>query len=112
MITVPVPLLSVGPNEMLILLILALLLILGPSKIPELARGFGEAVREFKKAMEGEYEEEVTKKKEEPKEEKKLTDEQILEIAKRLGISTEGKSREELEKEIIAKAKEEKLTED
>ncbi|ALU11670.1 translocase [Ignicoccus islandicus DSM 13165] len=106
-----VPLLSVGPNEMLILLILALLLILGPSKIPELARGFGEAVREFKKAMEGEYEEEKPKKREE-KEEKKLTDEQIREIAKRLGIETEGKTREELEKEIVAKAKEEKLTEE
>ncbi len=39
------------------LILLILLLLLGPSKLPALARAFGQAVREFKKAAEGAYEE-------------------------------------------------------
>ena len=39
-------------SELLIILLI-LLLILGPSKIPALARGLGEAIREFKKAASG-----------------------------------------------------------
>lgn len=43
-----------GP-ELLIIFIIVLLL-LGPKKLPELARGLGEAVREFRKAAQGELE--------------------------------------------------------
>ena len=39
-----------GLPEILIILLI-LLLLLGPKKLPELARALGEAVREFKKAM-------------------------------------------------------------
>jgi len=40
-----------------VLLLLVLLLILGPSKLPALARSLGEAVREFRRASQGLYEE-------------------------------------------------------
>lgn len=40
---------GLGATEMMIILILALL-VFGPSKLPELAKGVGKALREFKKA--------------------------------------------------------------
>jgi TatA/E family protein of Tat protein translocase len=105
----PLPLFSLGPNEMLILLIFALLLFLGPSKIPELARSIGQAYREFKKAAEGVYSEEVEVGE---KKEESVTDEEIKLLAKKLGISTEGKTTEQLKKEIAEVAKKEGLVGD
>jgi len=40
-----------------LLLLLVLLLILGPSKLPALARSLGQAVREFRRASQGLYDE-------------------------------------------------------
>ncbi len=40
-----------------VLLLLVLLLILGPSKLPALARSLGQAVREFRRASQGLYDE-------------------------------------------------------
>lgn len=40
---------SIGPTE-IGLLVLVVLLIFGPSQLPKLARGLGQALREFKKA--------------------------------------------------------------
>ncbi len=39
-----------GPGEMIVLVLLVLL-IFGPSQIPKMARGLGEAMREFRKAQ-------------------------------------------------------------
>ena len=39
-----------GGGEMLIVLLIVLLLF-GPSQLPKMARGFGQAIREFKKAQ-------------------------------------------------------------
>jgi len=44
------------PLELIIILLIVLLLF-GPRKLPELARGLGEAVREFRKAARGVVEE-------------------------------------------------------
>ena len=95
-----------GPNEMLILLILVVLLLLGPSKIPQLARALGEAVREFKKAQEGIIEEPSRSVEEK---QKASEDKLIYELAKKLGVSTEGKSPEQLKEEVLEKAKKEGL---
>lgn len=39
-----------GGGEMLIVLLIVLVLF-GPSQLPKMARGFGQAIREFKKAQ-------------------------------------------------------------
>ncbi len=93
-------------NEILLLLVV-LLLILGPTKLPALARGLGQALREFKKAAQGLYEEEIVKP---PSQIRTSTsnvalsqDDDLLEIAKKLGIETEGKTREQIKQEVIAR---------
>lgn len=98
------------------LIILAvILLILGPTKLPQLARGLGQAFYEFRRASQGLIEEEEKKstKKEETEEgtsSKAAIDEETLKkLAEKLGINTEGKSMDELRKEVIAKAKEKGL---
>ncbi|OQX96747.1 Sec-independent protein translocase TatA [candidate division KSB1 bacterium 4572_119] len=42
---------SIGPSE-LIVIMLIILLLFGSKRLPELARGIGKGVRQFKKAME------------------------------------------------------------
>jgi sec-independent protein translocase protein TatA len=48
---------SVGPTELLILLTIILLLF-GAKRIPELAKGLGSGIREFKRGTRGEVDEE------------------------------------------------------
>jgi len=91
--------LMVGPQEWLIILIaLVIILIWGPSKLPSLARGMGEAIREFRKAASGVAEEDVRRV-----EKKEEIDQKIIEMARSLGISTEGKTKEQILDEINKK---------
>ncbi len=91
--------LILGSQDLLVILIaLIIILIWGPSKLPSLARGLGEAIREFRKAASGVVEEETRRV-----ERKEEIDQKIIEMAKSLGISTEGKSREQLLDEINKK---------
>ena len=84
----------IGPWE--IALVLAIVLILfGGKKLPELARSIGDAIRHYKKAVEG-------------TESEKSGKEAILETAEKLGIDTRGKSIEEIAKEIAEKVEEKK----
>jgi len=48
---------GIGPTE-IILIVIALLLLFGGRKIPELMRGLGQGMREFRKASKGELSEE------------------------------------------------------
>ena len=41
---------SIGPGEIVVVLIIALL-VLGPKKLPEMARSMGRGMREFKSAV-------------------------------------------------------------
>ncbi len=90
---------AIGPTEM-ILIVLAVLILFGASKIPELARSLGKATGEFKKAKietENELRSTEISLKEKPAESK------IKQMAKDLGIATEGKSDEQLLDEIQKK---------
>lgn len=60
---------GIGTGEIL-LIILAILLIFGGKKIPELMRGMGKGVKEFKDAMNEPTETKKEEKKDEEKEEK------------------------------------------
>ncbi|MCL6517915.1 twin-arginine translocase TatA/TatE family subunit [Alicyclobacillus sp.] len=50
----------------LILILVALLLVFGPSKLPEIGRAFGKSLREFKDATRGMMDEAAGAAKEEP----------------------------------------------
>jgi len=87
-----------GQEWLVVLIALVIILIWGPSKLPSLARGMGEAIREFRKAASGVAEEEVRRV-----EKKEEIDQKIIEMARSLGISTEGKTREQILDEINKK---------
>lgn len=53
---------SIGPMELVIILVIAVLLF-GGKKIPELAKGLGEGMRNFKNALKAENEEKPEDKK-------------------------------------------------
>lgn len=48
---------NLGPMEIL-MISAAALLVLGPKRLPELAKGLGKGIRDFKKALEGQDDEE------------------------------------------------------
>jgi len=83
--------------EWIIVIVLIVVIFLwGPQKLPELARSIGLAKKEFEKASKG-IEDEIKKS--------STTDERIIEIAKNLGIKTEGKTREQIVQEILEKTR-------
>ena len=89
---------GIGPNELLLILVLVFILF-GASKLPELARSLGRAKAEFKKA-EREAELELIEFERQLREGKYKKREELEKVAKELGVSTEGKSDEEIIKEI------------
>jgi len=74
----------------------------GPQKIPELARGLGRAKGEFDKASK-EFQNSATAAASSPPT-PKSADQVLLDTARQLGISTEGKTREQISQEIVARA--------
>ncbi len=85
------------------LIVVAIIILFGASKIPELARSLGKATGEFKKGQK-EIERELTNVeksiKESPEEDKSS---KIKQMARDLGISIEGKTDEQLLEEIQKK---------
>jgi sec-independent protein translocase protein TatA len=79
---------------------IAVFLIWGPSKIPELARSLGRARGEFSKASkEGVNQQDEPK----PNSNEEKPDNELILIAQALEIKTEGKTKSQLAKEIIDK---------
>ena len=103
-----------GWEWIVIALVVIAVLLWGPQKLPELARAVGQARREFEKASK---EAEVFTKPggilTGPTSTTPASGEDILlKTAKELGISTEGKTKEQISQEIVERAKETKDTKD
>src|SRR5271157_446056 len=100
--------------EWLIIGAIAIVVILwGPAKIPEFAKALGRAKGEFNKAQ-NEFSKAATETPSQmtvsnfiapPPPPLKSRDEVLIDAAKSLGISTEGKTREQISEEISLKAK-------
>ena len=86
----------VGYEWLIVLGILLVVFLWGPQKLPELARSIGLAKKEFDKAAK-----EVSSPSSTPASQP-ATDPLIV-AAKNLGLSTEGKTKEEIAKEIADK---------
>jgi sec-independent protein translocase protein TatA len=92
------------PIQWLIIGVIVVVIFLwGPQKIPELARGLGRAKKEFDQASK-EFESSVGLTTASPPV-PKSADQVLLDTARQLGISTEGKTREQISQEIVARAK-------
>lgn len=105
-----------GPTEMMVIAVVAIVLLFGAAKVPQLARSFGQAMGEFKKAKrESEmnlknFEDSITGDEKEIAEKastttKKGEEVNIREVATYMGIDTEGKTEEQLKEEVQAKMK-------
>lgn len=105
---------GLGAPEFLVIGILVIVLLFGAQKVPQLAKSFGQAMGEFKKAKrESElnlkkFEDSITGDEEAipkttAKTETKSEEVNIREVAKYMGIDTEGKTEEELKEEVQAK---------
>jgi sec-independent protein translocase protein TatA len=105
-----------GGGELMVIGILVIVLLFGAAKVPQLARSFGQAMGEFKKAKKEselnlkQFEDSIVgDEKEIPettaKAEKKDKDVNIREVAAYMGIETEGKTDEQLKEEVQAKMK-------
>lgn len=95
-----------GPVEW-ILLIFIILILFGSKRIPEIARSFGEAVREFRKAMSEAEQATRPQQTASIQQTQVKQDDPLLELARRKGISVEGKSRIEIVEELAKKIREE-----
>jgi len=89
-----------GIEWLILLIIIAILLLFGPSKIPELARSIGKAWGEFKRGkmeVEREIKEELRKAE---AAEKEMPETRIVRAAKELGIDVAAKNEDQLKLEI------------
>jgi sec-independent protein translocase protein TatA len=92
------------PLQWIVIGIIVIVIFLwGPQKIPELARSLGRAKKEFDQASK-EFEGSVGATTQAPAV-PKTGDQLLLETARQLGISTEGKTREQISQEIVSRAK-------
>jgi sec-independent protein translocase protein TatA len=88
----------VGPELIIVLVILVVLFIWGPQKLPEFARSIGLARKEIEKAYK-----DASNQAGMPT--TSIETDPLVETAKKLGISTEGKTRSQISDEIVAKGK-------
>ena len=89
-----------GMELIVVVVIIAAILLWGPKKLPELARSIGEAKKEWEKASR-EGQTFTTQILTPPV----SAEDTIIKTAKELGITTEGKTKDQISAEIVQKAK-------
>src|SRR5437867_1316014 len=83
------------PTQLLVILgVLVVILIWGPSKIPELARAVGRARKEFDDASKGIVQPSSSST-------QPIVSDPLVDTAQKLGINTQGKTREQISDEIV-----------
>jgi sec-independent protein translocase protein TatA len=85
----------VGYEWIIVLVIIVVLFVWGPQKLPEFAKSIGLARKEIEKAYKEASDATASPAAADP----------LIETAKKLGISTEGKTRSQISDEIVAKGK-------
>lgn len=96
---------ALDATELIIIGVIAVVIFLwGPQKIPELARALGRAKKEFDTASHEVTQAVNTAAAPVDATRTKTADEVLIETARKLGIPTEGKTREQLSQEIVARA--------
>ena len=84
--------------ELLIIgVIIVIFVVLGPSKIPQLARALGSAKKEFQEGQQAPVSSTA------PSASGSMGEDDLMVAARKLGISTEGKTREQISAEIVRK---------
>jgi sec-independent protein translocase protein TatA len=78
--------------------VIVVFIVLGPKKIPELARALGMAKKEFNSGSQATPSTSAA-----PATSAQLGEDDLMVAARRLGISTEGKTREQISAEIVRK---------
>jgi len=92
------------------IILLIILLIFGPTKLPQLARGLGQAIHEFRKASQGLVEENEKRTRSNLE---NVDEDTLRRLAEKLGVEKpEEKKKDELISEIIAQAKKKGLISD
>lgn len=99
-----------GLEWIIVAVIVIVLFLWGPEKIPKIARAFGQAKREFERASKEpeKYLQQYDVPSQGAQTAKTQQEDKLLEIATSLGISTEGKTREQIAQEISRKLQETK----
>jgi len=93
------------PLKWVVIAIVAVVFLMyGPKKIPELARSIGLARKEFNDASKTPLSSATTTTTVPAAAAVSSTGDALLDTAKKLGISTEGKTRDEISSEIVSKA--------
>ncbi|MCP8323533.1 MAG: twin-arginine translocase TatA/TatE family subunit [Candidatus Methylarchaceae archaeon HK02M2] len=90
-----------GFNEILIIAIVAIVLLFGAKKVPEMARAFGRAKGEFERGKQ-EIDKELKEITKTPSKKEETEREKLIKAANSLGINTQGKTDEQLREEIQA----------
>ena len=88
----------IGMQEVIMILAI-LLLVIGPTKLPKIARELGKAWHEFNKASSSFTETLSSAQAAKDEDEDKL----LLEVARKLDVNSEGKTDQQLTKEILTK---------
>ncbi len=89
--------------EWIVIGIVAVVIIMwGPAKIPEFAKALGRAKGEFQKASQ-EFNKAATTVTDKPASTVRSKEEVLLETARNLGISTDGRTKEQISNEVAEK---------